>query len=277
VFKEDIRLIKIKQNRQRKENDAAKTQLNWWEQYVILDPDNKLIITFKLVFMCSIALQFVLFPVTVFFDMETVLDITWKWEVGIDVMFIIDMLLSCITGTRKSTAGEIDRRWKPILVRYITNEFIFDVCSTLPGFFLDRYIDFYWFKLIRLARVSTMKKIIENLIDYFEVKFQVAKQKISKIQYFVDFFITLLIVMHSLACMMCKIGTISVGGWLDNPEDIRGLPPSHIYLRALYWVVTTLTTVGYGDIKGFTSLEYQYTMFVEFVGILFFSFIMGSI
>jgi len=41
--------------------------------------------------------------------------------------------------------------------------------------------------------------------------------------------------------------------------------------------VTTLTTVGYGDFKGFTTEEYIFTMLVEFCGILFFSIMMGSI
>jgi hypothetical protein len=40
-------------------------------------------------------------------------------------------------------------------------------------------------------------------------------------------------------------------------------------------VLTTLTTVGYGDIKGYTSEEYGFTMGVEFVGILFFSIMMS--
>ena len=50
-----------------------------------------------------------------------------------------------------------------------------------------------------------------------------------------------------------------------------------MYITSFYWVVTTLTTIGYGDYKGFTINEYIYTMFVEFAGIAFFSFIMGSI
>jgi hypothetical protein len=49
------------------------------------------------------------------------------------------------------------------------------------------------------------------------------------------------------------------------------------YITSIYWVITTLTTVGYGDIKGYTTEEYLYTMGVEFIGIGFFSFIMGSI
>lgn len=41
--------------------------------------------------------------------------------------------------------------------------------------------------------------------------------------------------------------------------------------------MTTLATVGYGDVRGFTWQEYVFNMFVEFIGIAFFSFVMGSI
>lgn len=50
-----------------------------------------------------------------------------------------------------------------------------------------------------------------------------------------------------------------------------------LYITAFYWSVTTLATVGYGDVKGFTATEYGFNMFVEFIGIAFFSFVMGSI
>ena len=49
------------------------------------------------------------------------------------------------------------------------------------------------------------------------------------------------------------------------------------YTTAFYWAVTTLATVGYGDVKGYTWQEYCFNMFVEFIGIAFFSFVLGSI
>jgi len=40
-------------------------------------------------------------------------------------------------------------------------------------------------------------------------------------------------------------------------------PSADVYITSLYWVITTLTTVGYGDIKGLTYQEYLFTMAVE--------------
>lgn len=50
-----------------------------------------------------------------------------------------------------------------------------------------------------------------------------------------------------------------------------------IYPNAFYFILTTITTVGYGDITGSTSPEYIFSMFVEFIGLTFFSLLTGTI
>jgi len=50
-----------------------------------------------------------------------------------------------------------------------------------------------------------------------------------------------------------------------------------IYANAFYFILTTITTVGYGDITGKTTIEYLFSMCVEFIGLTFFSFLTGTI
>lgn len=57
----------------------------------------------------------------------------------------------------------------------------------------------------------------------------------------------------AVACCICG------GGEITNPEPecqsglyIDQSDTKRVYVAAVYWVITTLTTVGYGDYKGYT-------------------------
>ena len=49
------------------------------------------------------------------------------------------------------------------------------------------------------------------------------------------------------------------------------------YTISLYWAVTTLTTIGYGDILPVTFAEYVYTIFCMYVGVSFYAFIAANV
>lgn len=49
------------------------------------------------------------------------------------------------------------------------------------------------------------------------------------------------------------------------------------YITSLYWVFTTLTTLGYGDYFGLTTNELVFTMLVQFLGVFVFAYMMGNI
>ena len=86
----------------------------------------------------------------------------------------------------------------------------------------------------------------------------------------------LFFIIHVLASTWIYLGRTIEESWVEmnnfDKDDIKKL-----YITSVYWVITTLTTVGYGDFKGFQSNEYIFQMAVEFIGIGFFSFLMGSI
>jgi hypothetical protein len=86
--------------------------------------------------------------------------------------------------------------------------------------------------------------------------------------------------MHFIACWWISIGLneeIVDSSWISKIKEDSRDNERFVYITSIYWVMSTLTTVGYGDQKGYTPLEYGFTMGVEFVGILVFSIMMGFI
>jgi hypothetical protein len=50
-----------------------------------------------------------------------------------------------------------------------------------------------------------------------------------------------------------------------------------IYMLSLYWTVTTITTVGYGDISGTNSIERIFCSMIMLIGVISFSYANGSL
>ena len=55
------------------------------------------------------------------------------------------------------------------------------------------------------------------------------------------------------------------------------MEPTQQYLSSLYYTITTITTVGYGDISGNTPLEKIFCIFIMIIGVVAFSFASGSL
>ena len=50
-----------------------------------------------------------------------------------------------------------------------------------------------------------------------------------------------------------------------------------IYAVAFYWIISTITTVGYGDISGTNNLERWFCSLIMFIGVISFSIANGSL
>jgi voltage-gated potassium channel Kch len=55
------------------------------------------------------------------------------------------------------------------------------------------------------------------------------------------------------------------------------MPPFEQYIMAIYFTITTMTTVGYGDISPNTTVEMVFGISIMVIGVLVFTFISGSL
>ena len=76
--------------------------------------------------------------------------------------------------------------------------------------------------------------------------------------------------MPEIAGEICTTSWIWNNGFADKPKHTQ-------YIFAFYWIFEVITTVGYGDYAGHTSNEYIFSIALEFLGLTFLSFLMGSI
>lgn len=68
-------------------------------------------------------------------------------------------------------------------------------------------------------------------------------------------------------------------GWIQRflVVDGKRMDQTTIYITSIYWVFTTLSTLGYGDYFPVTRNEYLFTMAIEFMGVFLFAYMMGNI
>ena len=66
------------------------------------------------------------------------------------------------------------------------------------------------------------------------------------------------------------------GTWVEA-GDFMNSTKGELYTASLYYTVTTITTVGYGDISGNNVLEEVYCTFLMLIGVISFSFANGAL
>ena len=89
--------------------------------------------------------------------------------------------------------------------------------------------------------------------------------------------------MHFFACLWIFVGVLQLrrvnDGWVRRTIDdgIQEADFFSLYISSVYWVFTSFSTIGYGDIKGYTKMEMILQIVVTMIGICLFSWMSGII
>ena len=215
----------------------------------------------------------------------------------IEFIFFIDFLVQFVRAYYDFDENLITNK-KKILIRYLGTWFLVDLITVIPTFmiikfFYERdyykkgydYICNYGCQSDNLIYLSTMIKIIK----IFKIMDRNQNQFVSYIwshlsnTTFIDnwgtiiFEVVLAIVfLHITACIHIIIGRNSYPNWiLDN--NLTESKFSAIYLTSIYFLITTMTSVGYGDITGNELKEFIFLIFLLIIGIISYSWLVSSV
>ena len=212
----------------------------------------------------------------------------------IDILYIVDMLLGFVR-SYYNFQFEIINNKKRIVKHYIVTQFWFDFFEAIPVFSFILYLCkrshnincdaydlnnkqmflllFCFIKQVKLFKIINIKN---NSITFVFNDFISENENIEKVVNFLIIVGICSFCFYSFISIHIFIGRHSYPNWI-----IRGgfQNKSHIllYLTSFYYLITTMTTVGYGDIVSVAFSEIIFQIILLSVGITVYSWVVSNI
>ncbi len=186
---------------------------------------------------------------------------------ALDILFCFNQAVKRghkVYGDRRSIARLYLRGWFAVdVLTAIPFSFLFSAAfggeprAGAAGAVLDVFMAAKLLKIVKIGKVSAVFSDIRASLSM--------NPALMRLMTFIFWFVT---VVHLMACGWCLIGASEAGR-----------PAQDQYLRALYWCLTTIATIGYGDYTPSHDSNAQiiYTMVVMVFGVGMYGYIIGNI
>uniref|UniRef100_A0A3B3CLP5 Potassium voltage-gated channel, subfamily H (eag-related), member 3 n=1 Tax=Oryzias melastigma TaxID=30732 RepID=A0A3B3CLP5_ORYME len=190
-------------------------------------------------------------------------------DILVEILFILDILLNFRT-TFVSMSGQVVYDARSICVHYATTWLFVDLIAALP-FDLLYYFGVHLLKTVRLLRLLRLLQKLERYSQYSAVVLTLLMSMFA-------------LLAHWMACVWYFIGRREIEspgswdiGWLH--ELILGGGPSmrSSYVTSLYFALSSLTSVGFGNVSANTDSEKIFSICTMLIGALMHAVVFGNV
>jgi hypothetical protein len=171
------------------------------------------------------------------------------FESVVTLIFAVDLLL------RVMRPGLFSGPYRPVHDQVRSWKIAADILAVIPVRLVLPGNPLELLRLLKLVRTA----------EYFRQLHyrRVQNWSVLRLVFFLFWFI---LSVHWLAC-----------GWIALDPDRIGEDLGRAYISGLYWCISTLSSVGYGDIVPKTTAEQTYAIGVMIVGVAMYSYIIGNV
>uniref|UniRef100_A0A672K5V4 Voltage-gated delayed rectifier potassium channel KCNH4 n=1 Tax=Sinocyclocheilus grahami TaxID=75366 RepID=A0A672K5V4_SINGR len=219
-------------------------------------------------------------------------------DILVEILFMLDIVLNFRT-TFVSTSGQVVYDARSICVHYVTTWLFVDLIAALPfdllyAFNVSVYFGVHLLKTVRLLRLLRLLQKLERYSQYSAVVLTLLMSMFA-------------LLAHWMACVWYIIGRSEIEnnspGWLHElgkrlgtpyllsplasliPDSLRqtgavlGGGPSirSSYVTSLYFALSSLTSVGFGNVSANTDSEKIFSICTMLIGALMHAAVFGNV
>ena len=211
-------------------------------------------------------------------------------ECFIHTCLILDIILSFFKAYR-SFDDRIITKSRLIALKYLKSWFIPDVIAAIPFYMFLRINSPHCINVIPkyynagtkpvkymliLLRLCKLCKIYLNNTWYTSMRTYLLQTEHFYLWFnMYNGIVIFFMYVHSMACLFIFFAQTSYQSWILNlGYDTSSF--SKLYITAFYYVITTVTSTGYGDIPVANRFEYGYNLFLLLIGVQACSYALSS-
>lgn len=201
---------------------------------------------------------------------------------------MLDIIFTFFSAYYDSTDVLIDRRTK-IACDYMRGWFWIDFVSIFPvGLIVQNTTQVNdlarvarltrLYRLIKMIKLLRMMRIVKQRGKFQKYLSYIFKTSVS-VERLLIFMTIFLILCHVASCLwyfIAKMEEFDDNGWVMK-HAYQHQSNSELYLIGFYFTITTITTVGYGDMSGGTFIERIFCICLMIVGVVSYSFAISSL